>query len=510
MKTQILQLEPHDDVISTRDKMGWGQANRVVLVWPQRGQILNRRLDLVLLQRHSIAQGAQLALVTRDPDARFYASQLRIPVFKSLKEAQEHRWRIARRRKFRILRSESRPDFNALRLEAHPPSPAWLEYPATRLGFFSLGVLAFLAVVFVLLPGAQITLSPKIQVQETTLDVVAGPSITSMDISGNLPAQYKTIAVEGRDHIPTTGTVQVPENFAYGYAQFSNLTDKAVAIPEGTIISTLGQPGKESIRYVTTVVGRTPEGIGSYVSLPVRALVPGPSGNLPPDSLAAIDGPLGINLEVTNELSTSGGTARSARGPTLANYNGLYDRLMATLKKTALAELKTTLAPGDLPITSTLTFSQTLEKTFDPALISGASITPAEQLNLTLRLEYRILVVSGAHLREMAARVLDVKLPDRTTPLTDTLQITNLTQPGTGVNEMYRWRMRMRRSTQPNLTEDEVIKIALGLPPEQANLTLAKSLPLGAPPEIRLIPSWWPRMPVLPIRMQVKIKAPAP
>ncbi|MGE5223478.1 MAG: baseplate J/gp47 family protein [Omnitrophica WOR_2 bacterium] len=509
MKTQILQLEPHDDVISTRDKMGWGQANRVVLVWPQRGRILNRRLDLVLLQRHSMVLGSQLALVTRDADVRFHASLLRIPVFNSLKDAQDHRWRVTRRRKIRVQRSESRPDFTALRLEAHPPSPAWLEYPVTRLVFFSLGVLAFLSVVFVLLPGAHITLSPRTQIQETTMDVAASPSISSLDISGNIPAQYKTIVVEGIDQVPSNGTTQVPEGFANGYARFSNLTNQDVAIPKGTIISSLSQSGKESIQFATTIDGRTQAGIGGYASLPVRALVPGTSGNLAPDSLVAIDGPLGLTIEVSNTLATSGGTARAVRAPSLVNYNNLYDRLVTTLKKSALEELKTTLSPGDLPVTSTLTLSQTLEKTYDPPLINGASSFPADQLSLTLRLEFRILVVPGAQLREMAARVLDVKLPKNTSPLADTLQIKNLAQPKLE-NNSYRWRIHIRRSIQSNLHEDQAVKIALGLPQQQASLLLSKSLPWSSPPEIRLIPSWWPRLPVLPIRMQVTIKVPAP
>ena len=34
MKEQILHLDAHDDFISARDKMGWAQTGRVLLVWP--------------------------------------------------------------------------------------------------------------------------------------------------------------------------------------------------------------------------------------------------------------------------------------------------------------------------------------------------------------------------------------------------------------------------------------------------------------------------------------------
>ena len=53
MKTQILRLEAHDDVISAHDKMQWSQTGRILLVWPEHGKILTRRLDLILLLRHS-------------------------------------------------------------------------------------------------------------------------------------------------------------------------------------------------------------------------------------------------------------------------------------------------------------------------------------------------------------------------------------------------------------------------------------------------------------------------
>ena len=85
MKTYIIQLESHDDVTSICDKMGWAKAGRILLVWPERGRVVTRRLDLTLIQRLCSALGAQLALVTRDPQVRFHARQLLIPVFWNLK-----------------------------------------------------------------------------------------------------------------------------------------------------------------------------------------------------------------------------------------------------------------------------------------------------------------------------------------------------------------------------------------------------------------------------------------
>ncbi len=109
MKTYILRLEPHDDLVSTRDKMGWAKDSRILLVWPENKALLNRRLDLILLQRHSRSLGSQLALVTRDPEVHYFAPRLGIPVFRSLHKAQGQHWRVPRRfRRFQEM--ADRPD----------------------------------------------------------------------------------------------------------------------------------------------------------------------------------------------------------------------------------------------------------------------------------------------------------------------------------------------------------------------------------------------------------------
>ena len=142
MKIQIVHLETHDDVISTRDKMGWGQTNRIILIWPAKGAILDRPLDLVLLQRHSQSLGAQLSLVTRDEEVCFNAEQLGIPTFPSLRKAQlplrgsrnrRHLRRSPWAHKLQLRTPRARAELFALReqvrtqpssLAAHPASSA--------------------------------------------------------------------------------------------------------------------------------------------------------------------------------------------------------------------------------------------------------------------------------------------------------------------------------------------------------------------------------------------------
>jgi len=506
MKTQIIQLEPHDDTISTRDKMGWGQTGRVVLIWPDRGRLLTRRLDLVLLQRHAYSLGAQMALVTTDPEVKDNAIELKIPVFQDLRQAQNMRWRVTRRRRLRPQRLAPRPDLSALRAEAHLPNPAWRDKPLTRLGFFSLGVLSFLAIVAMLLPGAKITLIPKTQLQEISLTVSASPANQVINLTGQIPAHYTNIIVEGRDNITSTGSIMVPEDFSSGYVRFTNLTENEVPIPTRTILATLNRYGQEVIRYQTTSEGRIPAGIGKSTSLPVQALLPGSIGNLPADSLVAIEGSLGLQMSATNQLPTSGGSDRLAPSPTRENYQQLYNNLIKTLQKPALKELQASLTPGDIPITSTLVLSNTLKKVYDPPQDQDDKTVPATLLNLTLRLEFRVMIVAGQDLQSLAIRILDANLPAGFQALPESLLVENLTPPKPGNQGTINWQIHAQRMLKATLDETKAVGIAVGLPFKQVGQALYSALPLGSPPAIILTPAWWPRMPLLPFRISIEIK----
>src|SRR3989338_8683926 len=128
MKEQILRLDPHDDFISARDKMGWTQTNRVLVIWPAQGQALARRLDLVLLHRHAHMLGAHLAVITANDNVREMAAELGLPVFKSITESRREAWRsrVPIQPPERQRPRPNREDFQ--------PSPPLLKLPALSLG----------------------------------------------------------------------------------------------------------------------------------------------------------------------------------------------------------------------------------------------------------------------------------------------------------------------------------------------------------------------------------------
>jgi hypothetical protein len=517
MKTQIIHLEPHDDVISARDKMDWGQTGRILLVWPERGSVLTRRLDLVLLKRHSAFLGAQLAIMTSDADVLFHARRLAIPVFKNLRQAQRSHWRVERRFRSRTYRrkmealkepyeeeipEQEEPDSS----EDEPPRarhekisrPETIKRPlppVARLTFFALGVLALLSIAAVLLPGADLALTPQSRTQEISIDVKADPDIQSVYISGLVPSRNTSVIVEGRDHLTASGSTMIPVQPAQGNILFTNLTDTDVRIPSGTIVRTLDR----DIRFETLKTGTVTAGSGLTVTLPIRALEPGVIGNLPKDSLVALEGILGTQLTVTNPRATSGGKDLRSPAPSQSDRNQLKARLLEALRKEALDEVKSGLPAGDVLLPGTLTLGQTLEETFEPA-----ETQPADQLDLSMRLEFTVQVVSNKDLRELAESALNANLSKDFSPWPDTLQIKNTAISADSATPTE-WKMIASRRIMAKLPETEAVKLALGLSPVQAKDRLASALPLGAPPKILLTPAWWPRMPILPFRIGVEL-----
>src|SRR5512139_1713247 len=131
MKTQIITLESHDDLISVRDRMSWAKTPRILLVWPKYEKVTLRQVDLKVLQRHAASLGAQLGLVSRIRRVRLDAEALNIPVFKSTGEAQRLAWPKPRRRR-RLVRRAPRKDLRAQREKMLPREEAWRSAPGAR------------------------------------------------------------------------------------------------------------------------------------------------------------------------------------------------------------------------------------------------------------------------------------------------------------------------------------------------------------------------------------------
>jgi hypothetical protein len=495
VKTQLLALESHDDLISVKDQMSWAKTPRILLIWPKGERIALRPLDLKMLQRHARSLGATLGLVTRDPRVRREAAALHLPVFDSPRMAQADLWPVPAKPVFRPSR---RVNLRALRDESHPSRARWQANPVIRMGFFALGVLAVLALVVLFLPHAEITLSPESKTQSLQIPVVADPALKSVFIAGNIPAREVTREIAGSQQILSTGETAVPQAEAKGVARFRNLTASRIQIPLGTVVQTLGA---SPIRFVTTQEADVAAGVGKVVDVPIEAVGVGASGNLEVDLIQAVEGPLGLSLSVTNPAPTSGGTENRVAAPSAADRERLHNLLMDTLRARVQLEMLASLPAGSVVFPDTVKDVIVLDEAYDPpAGETGAT------LMLTLRVRFSAQYASGEDLSSLAALALSASLEDGFSAASELPAFRTLATPVTDEAGRTSFQLLVERRVYRTVDVRRVLSLAQGRRAESALTQLSDAFAFSSPPQIKMSPSWWPWLPLAPFRIDVVIQ----
>src|SRR6185295_16664358 len=110
-KAEFIQLESGDDAGSVRDRLSFIRGQRVLLIWPEEGVILVRKLDLVLIQREAMRRAIRLALVTHDTQVIRHAKELNISTFETIGASERSRWQRGRSKVFtnRFQRPKDEP-----------------------------------------------------------------------------------------------------------------------------------------------------------------------------------------------------------------------------------------------------------------------------------------------------------------------------------------------------------------------------------------------------------------
>ena len=496
VKTQLIPLESHDDLISVRDRMSWAKTPRILLVWPKE-HIDLRPLDLKILQRHAALLGAELGLVVRRRGIRREAQALGIPVFNSTGDAQRSPWperNLQRGRK----RRRSRPDLQKMREQARAGKAAWQSHPTTRIAAFALGVLAVLALAALFIPHAQVIITPERDLQTVTLPVQADPSLNSVFITGNIPSRTLSVTVAGSLEAQGTGKIPVPQTKAKGVVTFRNLTEGAVSIPAGTVLTSTGLPG---VRFQTVETGELEGGLKSTVDVPVEAESAGANGNVEADTILAIEGDLGLLVTVTNAEPATGGRNRITDAATQADRAHLREDLLTELETQALKEMEATLATNDQLFSDTLEIEQIIDENYDPPLGQ-----PGKQVTLDMQVEFTASYASGEDLTELASTVLNASLPEGFVATGMPFEFEPLTPHLTDQDGITRWSVRVSRQMERQLDARKVIPLVQGHSPALASTNLKANLDVAIAPEIRLRPDWWPWLPLIPFNISVETR----
>ena len=492
MKTQIITLESHDDLISVRDRLSWAKTPRILLVWPKYERVTLRHVDLKVLQRHASSLGAQLGLVTRTRRVREDAESLGIPVFESTGQAQRVAWPRARRK--RLPRHVPVKNLREKRdqLPADREAEAWRAHPAVRVGAFAVGVLAVLVIVALFVPRASVQLTPISKTQSVALPVIASPSIDSVFITGSVPAREKRVIVEGEQTVIVTGEGVIPQSKAKGVVEFRNLTQQEVTIPAGTVVQS------ESARFVTTEEGVVDAGVGKKLDVAIEAVNGGIAGNVDAETINVIEGRLGLSLSVTNLEPVTGGRELPSVQASDADRERVKESLTEILDEDAREKILSEMSSGDMLFEKTMTASQILSEEYDlPPGAAGTSLT------LSMRVEYSVQYASASDLTELATLAMNASLPSGFSQAPGTLTTKPITTPFVGEDGSVRWTMRVERRIVQEVNPAQVTQMIQGRSLRSAQSLLNENLPLANAPVITLSPSWWQWIPILPFRISV-------
>jgi hypothetical protein len=489
MKTQIITLESHDDLISVRDRLSWAKTPRILLVWPKHEKITLRQVDLKVLQRHASSLGAQLGLVTRQRRVRADAEALGIPVFTSTGDAQKVAW--PKLQQTRLQKKLPDKTLREKREQVQVKEAAWREHPVVRISVFLIGVLSVFVLAALFIPRAQVKLEPVKRTQSIVIPVIANPSVNSVFITGSIPARERQVVVEGVQKVLVSGEGVVPQSKARGTVIFRSLTQDEVTVPLGTVVRS------SDVRFVTTEEGVIEEGDDEIVEVAVEAIEGGVAGNLDAESINIIDGQLGLSLSVTNLEPTTGGRERASVQATEADRARAKELLLKSLESDARASLLDEFNSDDVFFPETLALSQVISENYD--LPSGAA---GSQLTLTMQAEFAIQYATASDLTELASLALNASLPPGFVPASDSVTFESVTDP-TLDEESLHWTMRAEQELVQQMNTAYITQLIQGLGSVDAQSRLEKNLPLLSKPQILLNPHWWPWVPIVPFRIEV-------
>lgn len=490
MKAHIIQLVHHDDVVSIKDKISWSKAPRVLLVWPKRGRFILRQADLVLLQRHALTLGCQVGLVTKNPEMVAVARELNVPVFTSTLVAQRRTWRKKPAKQIEHPAQYQAENQRPIRRTSET-LPWWVRTLA-----FSTGLLAVLVLAGLFIPSAVVRIYSMQKEQSIDLVVWADPELKTVNMSGGMPAVWQKETVEGRASLDATGTTLVPDQYASGIVLLTNLTDRNVVATAGMVVTSLGA---EPVSFETIKTVTVPAGIGAQAECPVRAVQPGPAGNLDAATINAIEGSQGLSLTVTNPAPTQGGSQTRQPAPTEADYNRLRKQILDNLQAQAHDQINSQLGQDRYLVDGIVRVKQVLREIPTPGLGEAG-----DQLSLDMEVEFEFLVVSRADLDAIARIGLNANLPPGFTGRYADISFTLVQSPELTEDGIANWKMTAVRVISADYLVEDIRNHLLGAPLQEAASRISDITGAVEKVEVTISPRWFPRMPLLPYQIHIE------
>lgn len=504
----ILQLEADDDWVTLRDRLTYIDPRFVLLVWPPSLPAQRSKLDLLLMQRQATRLGKRIALVTRDPVVCEHARELNISVFRSTDQARRERWKRPRDKVFTghadpVAQAELAEHIARLRTSSMVLSPRVRRL--LRWAAFVTLLLAILAGMLLAVPSATVVVTPASDQVFVRVPIVADPNVTDIDIENRqMPATILPLQINSRVTLPASGYESAGASLSQGLVVFTNTTSQPLVIPLGTIVTT---SDTYPIRFETLIETTLPAGPDTTVQVPVQALNEhaGAAGNVNPGEINRLESNLAGIVTATNPNATYGGAVQERRTVTAEDH----ERLLVLARQQVLQDARDTLllqlsgekflVPGSIRIVQ-----ERPEWTIYSAFVGDIT----ESVSLDLRADVQAVVVDEQQARQVAYSGLAPYIRPGLEVAPEALTITRGDILEIEPDGRVSFLMVVEGNIAVAVDEQAVRSSVAGTSVSEAQRRLQRKFLLDPehPPQITTQPSWFGRLPWLPIRISVQVK----
>ncbi len=491
MKIQIVYIDPEDDFGSIRDKLLWTKSPRALLVWPGRGTAPDSQLDLVLLKRTAIRQGIVIGLLSHDPRVQALARKLAIPLFEDLNHLPESNWSVWDMSLEDI--QEERPT-----REIRKPGKvlAWSkssERPIVRLGLLLLPISLFLLGLILLAPGATVEMFPTSLREIETLTFTLAERSEPTDLL--VAYEILDLEAQGEWRIPTTGSMQIADEFARGEVEFSNLSDDPIEIPAGAVVRGADPEGP---RFRTEEAVSLLVGEGAPTSVGIIAIDAGPEGNVVAESITTLEGAIGLQVAVINPEPTRGGSSQSQAAVSTSDRESVREQLLAQLRNELIVQALQISSTNQYLLENSLKITQIVQEDYDAEI--GAL---ADSLQVSLTLKAQVITISNEELRSLIMQYLDSELQAGYTFVPGSPTILTIREIETDLPTGKQIEVEAAVRTYLMIDEEALVGELRGTSRTEAMAILETEYPGEKEPLLRITPAWYPWMPLLEHRIDI-------
>ncbi|MBN1487464.1 MAG: hypothetical protein JW981_07470 [Anaerolineae bacterium] len=500
----IIHITAGDDRYTVRENMRRSDNPNILILLPwETEKGWDELLDYTILMREAQKRGLSVAWVIADPLRQPYARGAGFPLFPTEEAARTH---IEDNGEFPPPRLPKAPDKPRDAWWAEEPKAPPLPLPKPQpLWLIGIKVLVFLVVLaalagtaFISIPSAKITLAPEGLTYSAIMPISVEPELEEVDLQRNLiPSRRIGDEFEGYAEVATTGGSYAFSGYARGEIIFTNLLGQDYRVPEGTIVRTTSTSFPARFATLHDVV------IPAFgqATASIEALSEGPIGNVSSYQISQVEGVAGIAVRVTNPYPISGAESEVVATVSEADKERVWELAAQQVLAEAYNGLQYSayLQPGEFLPRQSLVIQAAPREAYTK--MTGEQ---ANTIGLTLRLLVTGEAVSASDAQIVAYRRLAAQLPGEYTLTDARFEYGEAAEEDVGSGD-FSFYVTAYGYASAEIDTEEVWALIKGERIEDAKETLSNMLPLAREPEITVTPDWFPLIPQLPIRTEIKV-----